>query len=372
MSQPTIRPHRFCASPFMPAYLPSDASVGIYNGRMYPWSIGDDVNEKYWHLRRAAMLYDVPETPIEITGAQALQLLNYVFTRDVSTLRVGRACYAIACNPQGGILMDGVLMRLGENRYWYVMAHGPFETWIRAHAMRFDAEIRDPGSWVLQVQGPRALEILASVTDGAMPDPFNYFGVAECRIGGQAVFVSRTGWTNEMGFEIYTGADVDGPAFWHHLLVAGAPHDLGFGGLDSMGIRRIEGGIFDNGTDIAPDLTPYAAGLGQFVNLDKCDFVGRDALAKADRTLRLRGFVCSSITPERGEQVTCDAKEAGVVTSATWSPELDCGVGFANLRPGTPDKGIWHITKANHSTHAIQFTDLPFFDKQKRLPRGLA
>lgn len=126
VAAPIIRTSRFLRSPFMPAYLPDDAVVGVYNRRLYPWSIGDDLNTAYWQLRRMAMLYDVPETPIEIAGPEACVLLNYLFTRDVDNLRIGRASYAIACNAQGGVIMDGVLLQLREDCFWYVQADGEF------------------------------------------------------------------------------------------------------------------------------------------------------------------------------------------------------------------------------------------------------
>ena len=372
MPDPVIRPHRFQASPFMPAYMPPGTSVGIYNDRMYPWAMGDDIQQKYWHLRHAVMLYDVPETPVEIAGAQACELLNYLFTRDISTLRVGRACYAIACDSDGGILMDGVLMRLDESRYWYVMANGPFESWLRAHAMHFDVRVRDPNSWVLQIQGPRALEVLARVVDGELRAPFNYFAVAECTIDHQPVIVSRTGWTAEMGFEIYASDGVDGPRLWRHLLAGGEQYELQYGGLDSMGIRRIEAGIFDNGTDIDPSLTPYAAGLGNFVNLGKREFIGRKALVNADRTLRLHGITCPSTAPARGDRVVCANNDVGTVTSAAWSLELDYGVGFAKLGVDPQLTGPLTIVKPDGVEHPIAFAELPFFDKEKLLPRGPA
>ena len=371
MSDPLIRSHRLRRSPFMSAYLPPGASVGVYNRRMYPWSIGDDVQEMYWHLRRAVMLYDVPETPLEISGPEACTFLNYLFTRDISGLRIGRASYAIACDPSGGILMDGVLMRLDEDRYWYVMADGPFESWMRAHAMQFDVSIRDPDSWVLQVQGPRALDVLAAIVDGAPPSPFNYFGVARCTIQQQPIIVSRTGWTGEMGFEIYITPDVDGPALWHFILERGAPHELRFGGLDSMGIRRIEAGIYDNGTDLTPDLTPYAAGLGKFVHLNKENFIGRESLSNADRTVRLRGFTCRDAAPLRGDSIVGSRGAVGVVTSAAWSPALDCGIGFAKFHEAAGLAAPLAV-RSQGAEHSSELVNLPFFDADKLLPRGIA
>ena len=110
-----------------------------------------------------------------------------------------------------------------------------------------------------------------------------YIDVAECVMGGQPLTVSRTGWTGELGFEVYTRADTDGPALWRHLLGAGAPFGLIHASLASVGIRRIEAGILDNGTDMDSRMTPFAAGIGKFVDFAKPGFIGKAALETADR-----------------------------------------------------------------------------------------
>ena len=121
-----IRGHRFGHSPFYACYATAGALLGVYAGRLYPWLLDDDPNAAYWTLRRNAVLYDVPERPIEIAGPDAERLLGKALTRDMAKLRVGRAAYGLACLPDGGILMDGIVMRLGPERFWYVQADGAF------------------------------------------------------------------------------------------------------------------------------------------------------------------------------------------------------------------------------------------------------
>ena len=171
-------------SPFFRSYATPEMTCGIYNNRVFPWNCGESATDHYWTLRRDAVLYDVPEAPLEIKGPDAEILLNAVFTRDISKLRPGRAAYGIACLADGGILMDGVIMRLAEDHFWYVQANGPFLPWLHAHGGDMDVTIRDPQSWVLQVQGPKSLEVLAAACDTAAPDPFRYFDVRECWIAG--------------------------------------------------------------------------------------------------------------------------------------------------------------------------------------------
>lgn len=368
-----IRAHRFRHSPFYEAYATPETIVAVYNRRLYPWTIGDDVIANYWHLRRAVAMYDVPETPIEIIGPDAERLLDKVLTRNMSKLKVGRAGYGLACAEDGGILMDGVLLRLAPDRFFYVQADGDFIGWLMAHGVGMDVEVRDPDSWVLQVQGPKSLDVLANVVDGGMPKPFKYFDVVTCRMGGQEVAVSRTGWTNEMGFEVYTLGEVDGPKLWNDLMAAGEPHGIIGTGLDSMGIRRIEGGILDNGTDMTLSMSPFQAGLGKFVNLEKDDFIGKAALEKADRTCLLYGLKVPGGAPTRGTEVLSGGKTVGWTTTGAWSPYLEIGVGYVRFDgPGFGPGDRVTVRLPDGTEHEGEVVELPFYDTEKLIPRGLS
>lgn len=369
-----ISAKRFALSPWFPCYANDAMVLGVYSRRFYPLTLGADAVADYWELRRGAVLFDVPEHPIEISGPDALALLERVFCRSIARLKVGRATYAIACNHRGGILMDGVLMRLGEERYWYVMADGEFLPWLDAQAAGLDVAISDPASWVLQVQGPKSLAVLADLLDGGAPEPFAYFSVHEATIGGEPFLVSRTGWTGELGFELYTrNPAIDGPAMFERIMAAGRPHGMIFSSLESMGIRRIEGAILDNGTDMDPSMTPFAAGLGRFVDLDKnVDFVGRAALAAAPRDCLMHGLTCTGTTPVAGDVVLAGGKRVGRITAGAWSPALDCGIAY--VRFDEPGHGPGDaVTLGNaEGEHAASVVDLPFYDPEKKIPRGLA
>jgi aminomethyltransferase len=369
-SHPVIRvsAKRFDASPFLHRYVTDEAVLGVYGGRLYPLSLGADPVEDYRHLRERAALYDVPERPLQVEGPDAERLLNLALTRDVTTLAPGKARYAIACDDRGGILMDGVLIRWSADRFWYVLADGEFVGWLQAHAAGMKATISDPGSWVLQVQGPTSLAIFQDACDGAAPDPFPYFAVAEVRMGGQPVGVSRTGWSGELGFEIYTLPGVDGSALWDHIHMAGAAHGLAVQALESLGIRRIEAGILDNGTDMDPTMTPFAAGLGRFVDLDKPAFLGREALAVADRRPVMFGLTGGS-TPVAGTDVRLDGVVVGHVTAGAWSPFLERGIGYVRMH----EPGEW-VGSEVRGAEDVGFgvVALPFYDADRAIPRGLA
>lgn len=365
---------RFTVSPYIQKYAKDDMLFGIYCDRLYPLTLGEDPIEHYWKLRREVLLYDVPEMPLEIRGPDAVNLLERVFTRPIDSLRLWRGRYAIACTPQGGILMDGVLIRLAQDHFWYVQADGEFESWLLAHAGDLDVMVRNPQSRVLQIQGPASLDVLRAATNGQVSDGFGYFHAGRFNFGGQSLLVSRTGWTGELGFEVYSdGATTDHHALWDHLMLHGEPYGMQFSSAESMGIRRLEAGILDNRTDMDWRMTPFDAGLGDFVDLNKTGFVGRDALLKAERGCLLFGLTCEGTVPFSGLEVLEGGEAVGHMTTGAWTPFLKKGIGFVRFhRNGDWPGRSLEIRARDGSRHACEIVTLPFYDREKKIPRGLA
>jgi aminomethyltransferase len=362
---------RFRPSPFIPFYedrIGPDALFAAYSWHLSPAYLGEDVMAEYLHLRRKAMLFDVVEHPIEFVGPDAARFLDRLMTRNISAMRVGRCGYGLICYQDGGILMDGVLIRLGDDRFRYVLADGEIFSWLKAHQPGFEVEIRDTADWVLQVQGPNALKILDAACDGGAPEPFAYFSAAQVVMGGQPFLITRTGWTGELGFEIYVHETTDHRALWNHLLSKGEPYGLRFCSMAPMDIRRIEAGILDNGIDMDPTMTPFAAGIGAFVDFGKGDFIGRAALEKADRRSRLLGLR-AGVPLAPGMELRIDGNRVGRTTAGAWSPYLGCGIGYARLDM----PGDWAGMRIACGPDAIpgEIVALPFYDKEKRIPRGL-
>lgn len=363
-------------SPYLERYATDDMVFTLYANRFTPLSVGGDAVADYWKLRREAMLYDVPEKPLSIQGADAVTLLERIFTRKIGNLKVGRARYAIACTPQGHILMDGVLIRLAEDHFWYVRANGEFDTWLLAYAEGLNVTVSDPKSWVLQIQGPKSLDVLRAAADDPVLDSFSYFHAGHFSLGGQRVLISRTGWTGELGFEVYSNPAVDHLALWDHLLASGKPYGLAFGSVESMGIRRIEAGILDNGTDMDLQMTPFMAGLGVFVDFSKPGFVGRAALEAADRSCLLFGLLCETGVPTAGLELLAGNEVVGKITAGGWSPTLEKGVGYVRFAAPAAAGADWLgqevvLREKNGRLSPSQVVALPFFDAEKRLPRGL-
>lgn len=346
---------------------------GVYAGRYFPIYLGEDPIEKYWLLRQKALVFDTPEKPVEISGPDAVPFLERVLSRKVASMAEGRGYYSIACTPQGGIFMDGVVFRLAENRFWYVQADGPFEAWLIAHSSGFDVAISDPCSRVLQIQGPSSLDIMRDASGGAIDESMKYFRSGHFDLGGQTLYVSRTGFTNELGFEIYSdGGNTDHLALWDHVMACGRPHGMEFSSTRALTIRRIEGGILGNLTDMDTAMTPFEAGLARFVDMDKGDFIGRSALADKDRRTCLFGLTCATEIPAAGSEVLDGNSVAGRITAGVPSPTLGLGVGYVIFRkPGDWAGRTLRMRLTDESLHDGKIVELPFFDREKKIVRGI-
>lgn len=368
----SISARRYEESPFIQRTQTPGLVRGVYAGRFFPIYAGEEPLEKYWCLRQRAALFDTPEKPIQIEGPDAERFLDYVLARDVRKMKTGRGYYAIACTPQGGVFMDGVVFRFDQNTFWYVQADGPFEDWLLAHSTGFDVTISDPHVRVLQIQGPASMAIMAAATAGALNDDLKYFRSEYYDFAGQRLYVSRTGFTNELGYEIYVGPNTDHIALWDHLMACGAPHGLEFSPCRAMTIRRIEGGILGNLTDMDTSMTPFEAGLAPFIDTEKKDFVGREALVGKDQRSCLFGVTCATATPAAGSQISDGDEVVGRVTAGVPSPTLQLGVGYVVFNaPGDWVGRTLRMTRPDGGAHPVEIVALPFFDREKALVRGL-
>ena len=368
----TVHSHGIRVSPFLDFTAPDSAIVGVYAGRAVAFTWGRDPAHSYWPLRQTAILFDTPENPIEINGPDATALLDKVLARDVSTLKIGRAAYGIACYEDGGILMDGILLRLDDDRYWYVQADGDFVPWLRAHAVGRQVSISEPVSQVLQVQGPNSMKVLEAACDNGAPDPFPFFSVAERKMGGQPLLISRTGWSGELGWEFYTNEKTDAEAIWNHILDAGKAFGLEAAGMGGLNIRRVEAGIMNNLTDLDPGMNPFQAGLGKFVNMDKEDFIGKAAIRSGEREQILWGLSCESAIPDRYADIRFDDEIVGRITAAVWSPFLKRGIGYGRFSaPNNWEGKTVLVPDKEGNQQQATAIQLPFYDPEKRISRGL-
>ena len=366
---------RFDKGPYFDFYHKEDNLYGVYAERFYPISIGTNTEEMYWNLRRKAVMYDVPERPIQIEGPQAGEFLDKVFSRKISTMKVGRGKYAIACYEDGGIFIDGVFFRLEENKFWYVQPDGPLETWLKAHQTDYKVKISDPSSRVIQIQGPKSQEILFKLTNGSLDDSFKYYHSGFFEIAEQKVYISRTGWTAELGYEIYSlGKDTNYKKLWDTILEIGKPFGLVHDGILSMEIRRIEGGILDSNTDFDFSMNPYETGLGSLVDLSKDNFIGKKALEVLVQKTgkKLFGIISDEAFKYKSNIFLSNNEIVGYLPASTWSPTLKKYIGYVRFNYS----GKWTDFKVkaegiDKNLVDCEIVDLPFYDKEKKIPRGI-
>ena len=344
----------------------------VYNRRQMACCFDtQSTEEAYWLLRQKAALLNTGEFPLQFEGPDAERLLDKLFTKDISKLKPGRCGYGVACYEDGGLIVDGILLRLSEDRFWYAQADGDFYSWARAHATGMDVQITDPQVYVSQVQGPNALRILEAANNGQLPEPFGYFAIARVNFDGQEIVVTRTGYTNELGWEFYTEPHHDADAIWQHLKSAGESFGLEIFGLDAMNIRRIEAGILNAGSDFDHTTTPYDVGLGRFIDDDKGDFIGKAALATASRELRLFGVTCNGGEPLINTPVEVNARIVGKVTAGAISPFLRQGIGIIRLeKAGLADGDTVTVGCTDGSQQEAELVEMPFYDKLAEIPRG--
>ncbi len=356
--------------PYHEIERPKGPHYCVYNRRQMACCFDDHSTvDGYWLLRQRAAVLHTGEYPLQFEGPEAEKLLDYLFTKDITNLKVGRCGYGVACYEDGGLLVDGVLLRLEPNKFWYAQADGDFYSWARAHAAGMEVRISDPDVFVSQVQGPNALKVLEAASDNGMPEPFGYFAIATVSFGGQNVVISRTGYTNELGWEFYTEAHHDADALWKHLEAAGKPFGLEIFGLDAMNIRRIEAGILNAGSDFNATTTPYDVNLGRFIDEDKTDFIGKQALAGASKEPRHFGINCPSGEPLISAGVEINGKRAGVVTAGATSPFLGCGIGYALMDTAGVGRSVV-VGCRDGSMQPAELIELPFYDKLAEIPRG--
>ncbi|MEM7214031.1 MAG: aminomethyltransferase family protein [Pseudomonadota bacterium] len=361
----TRHPYHFIERPKGPHYC-------VYNRRHMAVCFDDHSTEDgYWLLRQKAAVLHTGEFPLQFEGPDAERVLDKLFTKDITKAKVMRCAYGLACYEDGGLIVDGILLRLEKDKFWYAQADGDFYSWAKAHASGMNVEISDPDVFVSQVQGPNSLKILEAASDHGMPEPFGYFAIARVSFGGQEVVVSRTGYTNELGWEFYTEPHHDAEALWAHLESVGKAFGMEIFGLDAMNIRRIEAGILNAGSDFNESTTPYDAGLGRFVDEEKGYFIGQAALKSAPKEQRLFGIKCLTGEPLISAGIEISNTSAGTVTAGAFSPYLKYGIGYALMDSSNSGPGSKVMVGCRDGEmHEAELVNLPFYDKDAEIPRG--
>ena len=356
-------------------------SWGVYNHMLLPTLYDDPVTE-YWALLNEVTMWDVAvERCVEISGTDALEFTNLLTCRDLTTCAVGQCKYVLLTDASGGIVNDPVLLRLAEDRFWLALADSDallFAKGVAALA-RMDVDIVEADVSPMQIQGPRSRDVVRSLFSDEIAD-LRYYWCAETEVNGIPVVVSRTGWTGEVGYEVYLRDSSRGDELWRLVEEAGAP--FGIRAIAPSEARRIEAGIFNYGSDMRTEDTPFhITGLERLVELEQeGDFIGRAALRRiADEGVgrKLVGIDIEG-APMKDEGALNDpwpvhepeGGPIGRVTAAAWSPRLERNIGYAWVPVSEMKSGTRLELRVGEGARPATVAALPFVDPTKEIPKS--
>ena len=310
----------------------------IYNHMFMPTSYTDPVTE-YWSLVNDVTVWDVAcQRQVEISGPDAFRFVQILTPRDLSKCQVGQCQYLVITDADGGIINDAVLLRIEENRFWLSPGDGDVRLWAMGVAVNsgMDIKVVEPDVSPLQIQGPKSPHVARQLFGDSILD-LKYYWLTERELDGIPLVISRTGWSGELGYELYLRDSKLGDQLWERVMEAGKPYDIA--PTPPSTIRSIEGGLLSNFSDISLADNPFMLGIDWLVNLDRPDdFIGRKALEKIktdglERLLvgvELQGDPLDAANTEFWE-VSLGEQTIGHVTRCVFSPRLKKNIGFANV-----------------------------------------
>jgi aminomethyltransferase len=316
----------------------------------------------------------------DMKGPDALALADALFTNDMAALEVGQVRYGAICDEDGMMIMDGTIFKLADDHCFSITSYDSDLDWFRqvASDRGMNVEVEDVTAEMphLQVQGPKSREILTPITEGVDLGELRYFRfVKGCEVGGVPCLVSRTGYSGELGYELYCKPQ-QAADLWNAVVDAGRPQGTLPIGLSAIETIRIESGLLFPDIDYFPHKTdPYEVRLDRMVKLDKPgDFVGKAALTKiaAEGTARLLTTlkIDGDETPEYGAQVTKDGREVGIVRSPAKSPTFGEQIAMAAIDRKLNSEGTGVEVALGGGTVTATVAAFPLYDTQKSRPRS--
>ena len=362
-------------SPYFDATVRWGATgFSVYNHMYIPRDFGSP-EKNFWNLIETAILCDVAvERQVEITGSDAYKFIQMLTPRDLSKLSVGQCKYVLITNNEGGILNDPVLLRLAENHFWLSLGDSDILLWAQGVAVNsgLDVKIDEPDVSPLQLQGPNSGEIMTKLFGESIKD-LKYYWLREFNLDGIPLIISRTGWSSELGYELYLRDGSKGDDLWEKIMSAGK--DFGLKPGHTSSIRRIEGGMLSYHADADIYTNPFEVGLDRLVNLDgDINFIGKKALKKIKEEGIKRKQVGLEIKcePLKGPNttfwsLTSEGKKIGKVTSAVYSPRLKKNIALAmvDIKFSKIDSEL--NVKIDNENLKCTIVEKPFFDPKKQI-----
>ena len=362
-------------SPFFDATVRwGAAGFSVYNHMYIPRDFGNP-EKNFWNLVKSAILCDVAvERQVEITGPDAYKFVQLLTPRDLSKLSIGQCKYVLITNNDGGILNDPVLLRLAENHFWLSLADSDVLFWAQGVAVNsnLNVKITEPDVSPLQLQGPNSGEIMVKLFGDQIRD-LKYYWFREINIDDIPLVVSRTGWSSELGYELYLRDGSKGDDLWEKIMSAGK--DFGLQPGHTSSIRRIEGGMLSYHADADINTNPFELGLDRLVNLDNnINFIGKSALKK----IKQEGIKRKQV----GIEIQCDIlkgpnttfwillsgeKKIGSITSAVYSPRLKKNIALAMVNIEYSKINSELEVQIHDKKFKCIVVEKPFFDPQKKI-----
>ncbi len=367
---------RIKKSPFFASSLKYGATeFHPYNGMWMPVGYDTPVNE-YWNTIERAGLWDVAvQRCVQIKGQDAEAFTNLLTTRDVSKVKAGQCRYTLLTNQEGGILNDPVMLRIADDCFWLSTADADMYLWAKGVSAYSGhrVEVTTPHVYPLQIQGPLSPKIVSAVFGDDILD-LRYYHWMKASVDGIEVVISRTGFSSEVGFEVYLLGTDRGDELWETIMAAGKPLGLAAGSPNR--IRRIEGGVLDYGSDMTAAENPLEMGMQRLVDFSKDDFIGKKALETIRDTgikRKVTGVFMGGAALEKNNEhrwpIIDDGKQVGAISSAVYSPRLEKNIGFALFNCEVMEHLSTPEVHSAEGVREIEITAIPFIDPQKNIPR---
>ena len=359
---------RIRKSPFFESTIKWGCKGFTTYNRMYMPTYYSSFVDDYWSLVNDVTLWDVAgERQVEIKGKDAERFVEFITPRDISKCKVGQCMYIILTEKNGGIVNDPVLLKLDENHFWLSTADSDVLLWCLgiASANKFDVQLREPDVSPLSLQGPKAPDLMEKISGSWVRD-LKFFYFKETTIDDIPVMIARSGWSGEVGYEIYLMDGEKGNKLWEIIMKAGQEFKIAPAAPSQ--ISRIESGMLSYGNDMTLVENPFDLGMDKFVYLQKkADFLSKKALTDIDKNGPTKELIGIEI-PGNGQDefssdyvpIYSDSDKVGRITSSVYSPRLkkNIALGIINKRSGSVN-GSYFIKK-NNSDFEINVCDLPF------------
>ena len=346
----------------------------VYNHMYIPRDFGNP-EQNFWNLINEAILCDVAvERQVEITGPDAYKFVQLLTPRDLSKLAVGQCKYVLITNHEGGILNDPVLLRLAENHFWLSLGDSDILLWAQGVAVNsgLNVKIIEPDASPLQLQGPNSGKIMQKLFGESIIE-LKYYWFKELELDGIPLIVSRTGWSSELGYELFLRDGSKGDLLWEKIMEAGK--NLGLKPGHTSSIRRIEGAMLSYHADADINTNPYEVGLDRLVSLDSdINFIGKDALKKIKENgvKRKQVGLIIDCDPLKGPNTTFwkikkNNKIVGKVTSAVYSPRLKKNIALAMVEINHSEIGNNLKVISDNKEINSTIIEKPFYDPKKKI-----